>query len=171
MKIREFTELDLADCIRLGREMVDYHRQIYEDNSIPYGDEELREKLTRRDANWLKFVAIEEGRVVGLLILTIKEERGGTCEIDYIVVAKDKRGKGIGRALINHAKKVALEKGCQEITAKVAARNVQAIKFYNRNGLNCLGMIEVFAPLTNERKKQWYVMGKRTKFLGLEHYY
>jgi len=151
--------------------MVDHHREIYEDENIPYEDEELKEKLLKRNRNWLKFVAVEDGNIVGLLILEIKGERGRTCEIDYIVVAKDRRGRGIGKALMNKAKEIAIRRGCHEIITKVAARNVKAIKFYNENGLNCLGMIELFTPIPEERRRQWYARGKKTIFLGLECYY
>jgi len=168
LTIREFNEEDLADCIHLGREMVDHHRAIYEDENIPYGDEELKEKLLRRDENWLKFVAVENNSIVGLLILEIRK---ATCEVDYIVVAKGKRGRGVGKTLMNKAKEIAIKKGCREIMAKVAARNVEAIKFYNKNGLNCLGMIEVFTPLSREGEEQWYKRGKKTVFLGFECYY
>jgi ribosomal protein S18 acetylase RimI-like enzyme len=165
--LRKFREKDLDECLQLGRQMVDYHRQIYEDDSIPYDDKKLREKLKRTGEKYVKMVAEEENKIVGLLILEIK---GRSCEIDYIIVDKDRRGKGIGKALMNYAKETALK--CVEIILRFAARNIEAFRFYHNNGLNCLGMVEVFMPLTEEGKNRWYKKkGKRTHFLGLECYY
>jgi len=154
-KIREFTAADLADCLKLGKEIIDYHRKIYEDPKIPYRDKELREKLLKREENRMKFVAVKGNKVVGLLILTIKKERGSLCEIEDLVITESERGRGIGIALINHAKKVAAEKVCDEIVAKVSARNISAINFYHRNGLMYVGMVELFMPISKKRKRNW----------------
>jgi len=165
--LRKLKENDIEKCIQLGRQMVNHHRRIYGDAHIPYEDEQLRIKLKRTDDKLIKIVAEEKDELVGLLILEVKN---GSCEVDYLVVAENKRGKGIGEALISYAKEEALRRKCREITLKFAARNVEAFRFYHKNGLNCLGMIEVFMPLTEEGKKRWYEKGKKTRFLGLECY-
>ena len=169
-KIREFTVTDLADCLKLGREIVDYHRKIYEDSKIPYRDTELREKLLNRNENCMKFVAVKDNKVVGLLILMIKKERGSLCEIEDLVVAESERGRGIGTALLNHAKKVAAEKVCDEIVAKVSARNISAINFYHKNGLMYIGMVELFMPISKKRKRNWDRIRRKLVFHTFECY-
>jgi len=168
-KLREFSTNDLEECVMFYRQMVDYHREIYEDNTIPYNDEELRKKLQRTDANYIKIVAEKDRRIVGLLTIDIK---GRICELDEILVDKVMRGKGIGRAFAEYLRKAAVERGCAEIQTSFAARNLRALNFYYHDvGLNCLGMIQIFMPLSEKGREQWYQKGKKTVFLGLDFYY
>ena len=168
-KLREFSAADLEECVSLYRQMVDHHREVYEDNTIPYDDEYLRKKLQRTDDNYIKIVAEKDKHIVGLLTIDIK---GRTCELDEILVEKDMRGKRIGTALTEYLKKTALERGCTEIQVSFAARNLKALSFYYRKiGLNCLGMIQIFMPLTEKEREQWYKKGKKTVFLGSDFYY
>jgi len=168
-KLREFSIRDLEECVMLYRQMVDHHREIYEDENIPYNDEEMRKKFQRTDPNYIKIVAEKDKRIIGLLTIDIK---GRTCELDEILVAVDLRGKGIGTALGEYLKKTAVERGCAEIQVSFAARNLEALNFYHKEiGLNCLGMIQIFMPLTERGREQWYKKGKKTVFLGLDFYY
>jgi len=162
------SENDVDECVSLYRQMVDYHREIYEDDTIPYADDTLTKKLQRTDENYIKMVAEEKGRIVGLLAIEIKDR---ICVLDEILVTKDKRGKGIGTVFVDYAKKTAVERGCTEMQVSFAARNVQALNFYHKMGLNCLGMIELFMPLTEKGREQWYKRGKTTRFLGYKYYY
>jgi len=161
-------ENDVEECVALYRQMVDHHREIYQDDTIPYADDSLRKKLRRTDENYIKMVAEEKGRIVGLLTVEIK---GRACELDEIIVAKEKRGRGIGAVFADYTKKTALERGCTEIQVSFAARNVRALNFYHKMGLNCLGMIQLFMPLTDKGRQQWYKRGKTTRFLGYRYYY
>jgi len=168
-QIREFSPNDIEECVMFWRQMVEHHREIYEDNTIPYNDEEIRKKLQRTDENFIKIVAEKDNRIVGLLLIDIK---GRTCELDEILVDIDVRGRGIGTALVEYLKKTAQERGCAEILVSFAARNLSALNFYYKKvGLNCLGMIEIFVPLTERGREQWYKKGKKTVFLGLDFTY
>jgi len=169
LKLREFSPEDIEQCVAFYHQMVDHHRLIYQDDSIPYNDDELRKKLQRTDPNYIKIVAEKDNRIVGLLTIDIK---GRICELDEILVDKDMRGKGIGSALAEHLKKTAVERGCSEIQVSFAARNLEALNFYNKEvGLNCLGMIQIFMPLTKRGREYWYEKGKETVFLGFDFYY
>jgi len=167
-RLRSMSEGDVEECVRLYRQMVDHHREIYRDDTIPYADDTLKKKLQRKDQNYIKMVAEEKGRIVGLLTIEIKDR---ICELDEILVAKDKRGRGIGKMFVDYTKKTALERRCREIQVSFAARNVQALNFYHKMGLNCLGMIQLFMPITEKGREQWYKRGKTTRFLGYKYYY
>ena len=170
-RLRELLVEDVEGCVAFYEQMVEYHRFIYQDDGIPYGDEEkkkMREKLQRTDNNFIKVVVERGKQIVGLLTLEIK---GRTCEIDEILVDKSERGKGIGQALAEYTRKTAQERKCSEIQVSFAARNLQALRFYHKMGLNCLGMIQLFMPLTPRGQKQWYKRGKKTRFLGFDCYY
>jgi len=168
-KLREFSSIDLEECVSLYRQMVDHHREVYEDSTIPYNDEYIIKKLQRTDDNYIKMVAEKDKRIIGLLTIDIK---GRTCELDEILVEKSMRGKGIGTALAEYLQKTALGRGCTEIQVSFAARNEKALNFHHRKiGLNCLGMMQIFMPLTDKGKEQWYRKGKKTVFLGLDFFY
>jgi len=167
-RFRSMSDKDVNECVSLYRQMVDHHREVYRDDTIPYADDSLKKKLQRTDENYVKMVAEEKGRIIGLLTIEIKDR---TCELDEILVTEDKRCAGIGRAFVDYTKKIALERACTELKVSYAARNVRALKFYHKMGLNCLGMIELFMPLTDKGREQWYKRGKTTRFLGYKYYY
>jgi len=170
-KLRKLLPSDVEECVSFFGQMVEHHRAVYQDDSIPYGEEEkkkLREKLQRTDDNFIKMLAEKQKRIVGLLTLEIK---GKTCEIDEILVDKNLRGKGIGQTFAEFTKKAARERKCREIQVSFAARNLQGLRFYHSMGLNCLGMIQLFMPLTQRGEEQWYKRGKKTRFLGFDCYY
>jgi GNAT superfamily N-acetyltransferase len=170
-KLRELRTYDIEECIIFYRQMIEHHRAIYHDDNIPYEEEQkkhMRGKLQRTDDNYIKVLAEKEKQIVGLLTLEIK---GRTCEIDEILVDKDMRGKGIGHAFAELVRKTAFERKCSEIQVSFAARNLKALRFYHTMGLNCLGMIQIFMPLTERGKEQWYKKGNKTRFLGLDCYY
>jgi ribosomal protein S18 acetylase RimI-like enzyme len=168
-QLRELLPNDLEECVLFYRQMVDYHRGIYEDTTIPYNDEEIRRKLQRTDTNYIKIVAEKNKRIVGLLTIDIK---GRICELDEILVDKDIRGKGVGTALAQLLKKTAFERGCTEIQVSFAARNLRALNFYHKEiGLDCLGMIQIFMPLNERGREQWHKKGKQTVFLNYDFHY
>ncbi|RLF06018.1 MAG: GNAT family N-acetyltransferase [Thermoprotei archaeon] len=80
-------------------------------------------------------VAELDGRVVGELELYIGEERGAlgrTGYIDVLVVHRDYRGRGIGRRLVEEAKRIAAHEGCDAISVWPERR---AVPFYEKCGL------------------------------------
>ena len=80
-------------------------------------------------------VAELDGRVVGELELYIGEERGvlgKTWYIDVLVVHKSYRGRGIGRRLVEEARRIAIQEGCNTISVWPER---QAVPFYEKCGL------------------------------------
>jgi GNAT superfamily N-acetyltransferase len=53
------------------------------------------------------FVAEDQGKVIGFIVFTMK----GSDNIDNIVVAKEKQGKGVGRALVKYVESLAKSRG------------------------------------------------------------
>ncbi len=53
------------------------------------------------------FVSEEQGKVIGFIVFTMKRDDN----IDNIVVAKDERGKGVGRALVEFVEELAKSRG------------------------------------------------------------
>jgi ribosomal protein S18 acetylase RimI-like enzyme len=54
--------------------------------------------------------------------------------MNYLAVAPRFRGRGFGRALVEHVERLLLERGCPKINLQVRASNPAAVAFYRRLG-------------------------------------
>lgn len=73
----------------------------------------------------------ENGIMQGLI--TLKEREGFAC-IDLIIVNPSLQGKGIGLALLAKFVDVMKERGLSKILVETEAENIEANRFYQRNG-------------------------------------
>lgn len=88
---------------------------------------ELRQRIDRELASgWALHVALHEGVVIGLLAL----KPAGTT-IDQLFVLPADQGRGVGRALLDLAKRI-LPGG---FTLRTASSNTRGRRFYEREGL------------------------------------
>ena len=74
-------------------------------------------------------VAEQNGVVVGFAVLL--ETSGGACELDGLFVEPDRMRAGVGRLLVEDAKRIARERGATRIDV---VANPQAIAFYEAVG-------------------------------------
>src|SRR3954469_12172667 len=79
-------------------------------------------------------VAEQEGAVVGFAVLL--ERTGDACELDGLFVEPDRMRAGVGRRLVEDAKRIARERGAARI--QVVA-NPQALAFYEAVGFKAAG--------------------------------
>ena len=75
------------------------------------------------------FVAIKDDKSIGLITY---ELLGDECEITTLNSLAE--GKGIGTALINAVRDVALQAGCRRLLVITTNDNTHAIRFYQRYG-------------------------------------
>jgi GNAT superfamily N-acetyltransferase len=81
-------------------------------------------------SGWDLHVAMRGERVVGMLAV-----RSGPATLDQIFVSPGEQGKGVGKALLDVAKRV-MPAG---FTLRMAASNEKAGRFYERQGMTRLG--------------------------------
>jgi ribosomal protein S18 acetylase RimI-like enzyme len=87
-------------------------------------------------------VAERDGRVVGFSVLLLPDP--DTCELDGLFVEPDCMRTGVGRQLLDDAKRIARERGASRI--EVVA-NPQALAFYDAVGFRPAGQAETrFGP-------------------------
>lgn len=81
------------------------------------------------------FIAMEEGRGVGLILGGIRDFDGiKTMRCGTMCVSPLHRKKGIAAQLLKLHKNIAIEKECKQLFLEVIASNDAAISFYESNG-------------------------------------
>jgi predicted N-acetyltransferase YhbS len=79
-------------------------------------------------------VAEQDGAVVGFAVLL--EAQGDSCELDGLFVEPDRMRTGIGRRLVEDAKRIARRRGATRIDV---VANPQAVAFYEEVGFTSTG--------------------------------
>ena len=153
MKIRHYTKNDIEICRSLWVEMVQRHRDIYDDQSIggenPGLEFDHHLESVGPEQIWL---ADLENQVIGLTSLI---QNGEEAEIEPVIVSHQYRGKGIGELLIKHAIDEAKIRGVLCLSVKPVARNKEAISFFYDCGFRTLGHIQLFMWLGESAPDTW----------------
>lgn len=139
MEIRRAERADVSQILSILKELDDIHQKWYPDlyRPLPNGrpPESVLELLAR--PAWEVWLGLENGVVVGLVAIEFREVKDHLVSrermyilLDMIVVAEEKRGTGIGRALVEKVKERAKEEGIGEIQLKVVKKNQGAFQWY-----------------------------------------
>lgn len=82
--------------------------------------------------------AVENDRLVGSVMGIICEELYGLCApfmvLENMVVDKESRRKGVGKALISELERVATERNCTQIILITETNRIDACNFYESAG-------------------------------------
>ncbi len=166
MSVRRYAPTDLDRCRFLWAEMVQYHRDLYDDPTIGGEAPELGfdEHLRRVGAERI-WVATCEGRIAGLTSLVLNEQE---AEVEPIIVSEEFRSRGIGRDLMQRAIEEAERLGVLCLSVKPVARNEDAVSFFYRAGFTVLGHVQLVKWLGTPSPGQWRsgpeLFGKRFSF-------
>ena len=115
---------------------VEMRSDIYRPVEIAMSKEYYREEI----ANERLFVAEVDGQVAGVLSVLYKhvdnlmQVTRDVVFAEAIAVDGKWRGKGIGRAIIDHLRVIKAEKGLNGIELRVNARNADALAMYEHCG-------------------------------------
>jgi len=150
--IRNYQEDDREQCRSLWRELTEWHREIYQDQTIggehpeDYFDKHLAKVGSER-----LWVAVDGSKVVGLVGLIVE---GNEAEMEPLIVCKVYRGKGVGKQLIKAVISEARKIGVRLLSVKPVARNMKTIKFLYKQGFKNLGHIQLFMGFSGYVWKQ-----------------
>src|SRR5262245_33866735 len=143
--IREYRRDDLDRCRELWRSLTQRHRDIYDDPTLggPDPGVEFDEYLAQRELHrvWLAEVGHQVLGLCGLLV------RGEECELEPIVVDPNYRRRGIGALLAQQAIAESRQLGMKYVNVRPVARNLEAIRFFHREGFRLLGRFELSIAL------------------------
>lgn len=149
--IRNYKEADREDCRSLWRQLVEWHREIYQDPKIggekpeSYFDKHL--SLVGSQRLW---VALYRSKIIGMVGLIVKDN---DAEIEPIVVSKEYRCKSVGKQLVERTISEARKMEIRYLNVKTVARNLEAIDFYYKQGFVNIGKIELFMDFTGRKWK------------------
>ncbi len=140
--IRGYQPGDREQCRGLWRELTDWHREIYDDETIggEHPENMFDEHLAEFGPERL-WVAVRGSEVVGLVGLIVK---GREAEVEPIIVSRAQRRRGVGKQLLSKAVSEARSLGVTVLSVKPVARNISALRFFYRRGFKNLGHVELF---------------------------
>ena len=122
MNIRTFQPADEAAVVALWHEC-----KLTRPWNDPHKD--IARKLAVQPELFL--VGIEDGALIASVMAGYEGHRGW---MNYLAVAPRHRGRGFGRALVEHVERLLLERGCPKVGLLVRNSNKEAAEFYRRLG-------------------------------------
>lgn len=138
--IRPYRPLDHRACRELWAEFIRTRRDLYDDPTVDNDPGAgFEEYLTRLDIAGIWVADHTEEGVVGLIGLVLGGRRGGAVE--PVVVAEQSRGRGTGRALLQHVAGEAKRRGMTALSISPDARNVEAIRCLHSAGFDVLASV------------------------------
>ena len=84
------------------------------------------------------FAATHRGKQIGWIELGY-EKWNNRMRVWELLIKKEYRGKGIGTQLMQHAIKLAKERGARMLVLETQSCNVKAIQFYLKHGYDLIG--------------------------------
>lgn len=111
-----------------------HHHNGRPDIFVDLSFEQLRKDLIENLDRLSTIVYIENDRVVGYLSYVIKKRHTKKLDVDQLVVKDGLRGKGIGKKLMEEAKKIATDNDCDRIELNCWNFNKNALAMYEHIG-------------------------------------
>jgi GNAT superfamily N-acetyltransferase len=134
ISIRPATENDVPTIALLIRALSQYEKLEHE---VAMTEEKLRATMFGRRPYAEAVLAEEDGRAVGFALFfhnysTFLAQPG--LYLEDLYVHESHRGRGVGKALLVHLAKIAVERNCGRLEWAVLDWNVDAIGFYKKLG-------------------------------------
>ncbi|EEL87365.1 N-acetyltransferase [Bacillus cereus] len=140
-------------------ENVPSYEKSYSENQYDDDEEELAYNEYINNSNQVIYIALLHNQIVGVIIL--KKNWNRYAYIEDIKVDKECRELGIGRRLIEQAKKWAKEGNMPGIMLETQNNNVAACKFYEKCGFVIGGLDFLVYKGINEKNDEvaiyWYL--------------
>ncbi len=123
MQINEISKKDFKEIKKLIKQEFPYHK---------ITEKQYFEKIKKN--NLKVFCGKQKKEVIGYIEIKFFPETTETSRINAIAVKQKFREKGFGKKLLMHAINYLKEIGIENIVLIVLKENIQALKFYKKNG-------------------------------------
>ena len=137
LKIREANINDLnIGLLEVFIEGYRYHQNGRPDIFANLSNEELKNDLIQNLDRLSTIVILDGEQIVGYLSYKIKKHHTGKLDVDQLVILEKYRGKGLGKKLMDEAKRIAKENDCDRIELNCWLFNENALAMYEHIGYN-----------------------------------
>lgn len=135
--VRKGKKPDMIQVLSLIKELAAFEK---EPDAVVVTEKILQKDGFKNKPLFKTFVAEMEGEIVGMALFYPRYStwKGPTFHLEDLIVKKDKRGLGIGKALYNKVLKYAYKKKVKRVEWVVLDWNTTAIDFYKKTGAKVL---------------------------------
>lgn len=138
IEIRKAGPEDVPEVLRMIKALALYER---EPDAVQATEESLHEAMFGPEAVAHALIARRDGVIGGFLLyfynFSTWTGRPGLY-VEDLFVAEPERGRGLGRALLAQAARLALERGCMRVEWWVLDWNEPALRFYRSIGARAM---------------------------------
>ena len=124
IKIREATDSDLREIYHEG-----LAEPLFKEMNPSFTANNLADLFTSRDV--IVFVAVRSKKVLGFILGSINNNE---CRIEWIIVKKGFRKKGIGTKMLNLLIENTKNSGADHFFIAVFMNNSESVNFFNKSG-------------------------------------
>lgn len=137
LKIKEASLDDINNgLLEVYIEGYRYHQKGRPDIFSNITDEELKNDLIQNFEKLKTIVITDNELVVGYLSYSIKKHHTSKLDVNQLVILEKYREKGLGKKLMDEAKKIAKENNCDRIELNCWLFNENALAMYEHIGYN-----------------------------------
>jgi len=137
LKIKEASLDDINNgLLEVYIEGYRYHQKGRPDIFSNITDEELKNDLIQNFEKLKTIVITDNELVVGYVSYSIKKHHTSKLDVNQLVILEKYRGKGLGKKLMDEAKKIAKENNCDRIELNCWLFNENALAMYEHIGYN-----------------------------------
>ena len=137
LKIKEATKNDIENgLLKVFIEGYRYHQKGRPDIFANISDKDLKEDLIQNFEKLSTIVILDNDIIVGYLSYRIKKRHTAKLDVDQLVILEQYRGKGLGKKLMDEAKKIAKDNNCDRIELNCWLFNENALAMYEHIGYN-----------------------------------
>ncbi len=111
-----------------------YHQNGRADVFANVTDEKLKEDYIKNFDRLSTIVILDDNKIVGYLSYIIKNHLTKKLDVDQLVVLKSYQKRGLGKLLMEEAKRIGKENNCDRIELNCWLFNDNAIKMYEHIG-------------------------------------
>ena len=135
--IRKAKKEDMDQVLNLIKALAVFEK---EPDAVEITETYLQETGFREHPAYQCFVAEIDNRIEGIALVYTRFStwKGEVLHLEDLIVNQNKRGNGLGEALLNEVVKYGNELGVKRICWEVLDWNTPAIEFYEKKGANVM---------------------------------
>lgn len=128
---------DMPQVLNLIKELAAFEK---EPDAVIVTEKDLLRDGFKKNPLFKTYVAEQDGEIVGMALIYPRYStwKGMTIHLEDLIVKKDKRGLGIGKALYSRVMQYAYKKKVKRVEWVVLDWNIAAVDFYKSTGATIL---------------------------------